>query len=135
MTARLTDAELIQRLRGIYTVPVNDGAGLLDGKDTYTETYPVSPICLEAADEIEKLQNQVATANTRAETERMNREQSMAGAARLLSEMRTERDEARAAAKELMLWIQSHAIRPEIYNYPTFTESVLEWLDEKQGTT
>lgn len=40
---------LIDRLRGIYTLPVNDGAGLLDGKDTFTRTFPVAPIQVEAA--------------------------------------------------------------------------------------
>ena len=46
---------LVDRLRGIYTIPVNDGAGLLHGKDTYTQTFEVPPINLEAADEIERL--------------------------------------------------------------------------------
>ncbi len=50
-TLKLTD-----RLRGIYTVPVNDGAGLLNGKDTYTNTFPVPPINIEAANEIERLE-------------------------------------------------------------------------------
>lgn len=49
-TLRLTD-----RLRGIYTIPVNDGGGLLDGKDTFTNTFPVPPINIEAAEEIERL--------------------------------------------------------------------------------
>jgi hypothetical protein len=39
---------LINRLNGIYTIPVNDGAGLLNGKDTFTNTYPVPPINREA---------------------------------------------------------------------------------------
>lgn len=30
---------LVDRLRGIYTLPVNDGAGLLDGKDTFTRDF------------------------------------------------------------------------------------------------
>jgi len=46
---------LINRLNGIYTVPINDGAGLLDGKDTFTQTYPVSAINREAADAIQEL--------------------------------------------------------------------------------
>jgi hypothetical protein len=51
---RLTD-----RLRGIYTIPVNDGAGLLHGKDTFTPTEPFStpPIQKEAADRIERLES------------------------------------------------------------------------------
>ena len=40
---------LTQRLRGIYTVPVNDGDGLLDCKDTFTRTFEVPPINHEAA--------------------------------------------------------------------------------------
>lgn len=46
---------LIDRLRGIYTIPVNDGAGPLNGSDTFTREFPVSPIQREAADEIERL--------------------------------------------------------------------------------
>lgn len=47
--------KLVDRLRGIYTVPVNDGAGLLNGKDTFTNVFPVPPINHEAAEEIERL--------------------------------------------------------------------------------
>jgi hypothetical protein len=46
--------DVVQRLRGHYTVKVNDGAGLLDGKDTYTRTFPTSPLQLEAAEIIEQ---------------------------------------------------------------------------------
>lgn len=53
MSERVLD--LVDRLRGIYTLAVNDGAGLLNGKDTYTESFPVLPIQKEAADEIERL--------------------------------------------------------------------------------
>lgn len=51
---RLTD-----RLRGIYTVPVNDGAGLLNGKDTFTPAEPffTPPVQKEAADRIEHLES------------------------------------------------------------------------------
>ena len=48
-------ATLVNRLLGIYTVPVNDGAGLLDGKDTFTRAFSVPPIQKEAADEIEDM--------------------------------------------------------------------------------
>jgi hypothetical protein len=47
--------ELVNRLRGIYTIPVNDGAGLLDGKDTFTREFKTPPIQKEAADTIERL--------------------------------------------------------------------------------
>lgn len=53
---------LMDRLRGIYTVPVNDGAGLLNGKDTFTQTFQVSPIQREAADMIERLALRLADA-------------------------------------------------------------------------
>lgn len=46
---------LIDRLRGIYTVPVNDGAGLLNGKSTFTKQFPVGGINHEAAAEILRL--------------------------------------------------------------------------------
>lgn len=48
-------ATLVDRLRGIYTIPVNDGCGLLNGKDTYTNTFTVPRINHEAAEEIERL--------------------------------------------------------------------------------
>jgi hypothetical protein len=56
-----TVSELIERLRGIYTIPVNDGAGLLDGKDTFTRTFDVPPIQLEAADALARLAEENAT--------------------------------------------------------------------------
>jgi hypothetical protein len=52
-----TCLRLIDRLRGIYTVPVNDGAGLLNGNDTFTPPEPffTPAIQKEAAERIEKL--------------------------------------------------------------------------------
>lgn len=47
--------DLIRRLRGVYVIPVNDGAGLLNGKDTYTRTFDVPAIHREAADALEQL--------------------------------------------------------------------------------
>lgn len=46
---------LVERLRGVYRLGVNDGAGLLDGKDTFTSDFGTTPIKAEAADYIEKL--------------------------------------------------------------------------------
>lgn len=54
-TMKLTD-----RLRGIYVLPVNDGAGLLDGKDTFTREFPVAPIQKEAAEVIDRLRTVLA---------------------------------------------------------------------------
>lgn len=51
-----TGDDLLDRLRGIYTVPVNDGAGLLDGKSTFTRRFPTLAINVEAAARIEKLE-------------------------------------------------------------------------------
>lgn len=49
--------DLVNRLRGIYTIPVNDGAGPLDGKDTFTRTFDnLPPIMGEAANRIEALE-------------------------------------------------------------------------------
>ena len=46
----LKDAEDLQpRLKGVYTIPVNDGAGLLNGKREFTRKFDVPPINLEAA--------------------------------------------------------------------------------------
>jgi len=52
-------ADLVKRLRGEYEIPVNDGAGPLDGKDTFTRTFPVPPIHTEAANAIEELQTMI----------------------------------------------------------------------------
>jgi hypothetical protein len=45
-------------------VPVNDGAGLLDGKDTFTPKKPffTPPIQKEAADRIEQLEKAIREA-------------------------------------------------------------------------
>jgi hypothetical protein len=56
MSTKEKTRKLTDRLRGIYTIPVNDGAGLLNGKDTFTRTFPVPPINIEAAEEIERLE-------------------------------------------------------------------------------
>lgn len=60
MSDRVLD--LVDRLRGIYTVAVNDGAGPLLGKDTFTRVNDgfIPPIQKEAADEIERLRAQIA---------------------------------------------------------------------------
>lgn len=49
--------DLVDRLRGKYTVPINDGAGPLDGKTEMTRDFSafIPPINLEAAAEIEFL--------------------------------------------------------------------------------
>lgn len=56
MSANNRILKLTDRLRGIYTIPVADGAGLLNGKDTFTQEFPVPRINIEAAEEIERLQ-------------------------------------------------------------------------------
>lgn len=61
-THQETGDSLLDRLRGIYTIPVNDGAGLLNGKDTFTRRFFPMPICAEAAAEIERLQSLARTA-------------------------------------------------------------------------
>lgn len=48
--------DLVSRLRGVYFVPVNDGAGPLNGKDSFTREFHVAPIQREAADRIERLE-------------------------------------------------------------------------------
>jgi hypothetical protein len=51
----MIDLDIVERLRGKVRVPVNDGAGLLDGKDFFERSFPTSKAALEAADEIERL--------------------------------------------------------------------------------
>jgi hypothetical protein len=55
-----TGDSLVDRLRGIYTVPVNDGAGPLNGVDTFARAFSVGQIQHEAADEIEHLRDRIA---------------------------------------------------------------------------
>jgi hypothetical protein len=52
----MTPNTLIERLRGLIRVPVNDGAGLLNDKDFLERQFPASKIALEAADRIEALE-------------------------------------------------------------------------------
>jgi len=52
----MTPNTLIERLRGLIRVPVNDGAGLLDDKDFFERQFPASRIALEAAARIEALE-------------------------------------------------------------------------------
>ena len=47
--------DLVDRLRGQYHLPVNDGAGPLNGSMTFSREFPTPPIQKEAADEIERL--------------------------------------------------------------------------------
>ena len=51
--------DIVERLRGKVRVPVNDGAGLLNGLDYFERTFPTSKAAMEAADEIEKLREQL----------------------------------------------------------------------------
>lgn len=53
----MIELDIVERLRGKVRVPVNDGAGLLDGKDFFERTFPTSKAAMEAADEIEKLRH------------------------------------------------------------------------------
>lgn len=46
---------LVERLRGVYTIPINDGAGRLNGSYEMTRTFETPPIQHEAAAEIERL--------------------------------------------------------------------------------
>lgn len=54
--------DLIQRLRGIYNIPVQDGCGPLNGSDTFTREFYVPPISLEAAECIEQMQKVIDAA-------------------------------------------------------------------------
>lgn len=47
--------DLVDRLRGKYHLPVNDGAGPLNGSMTFSREFKTPPIQHEAADEIERL--------------------------------------------------------------------------------
>ncbi len=49
------ELDIVDRLRGKVRVPVNDGAGPLNGQDFFERTFPASKTAMEAADEIERL--------------------------------------------------------------------------------
>lgn len=53
-----TGDSLLDRLRGIYTVPVNDGAGPLNGSMEFTRKFPPLPLNVEAAAEIDRLRTE-----------------------------------------------------------------------------
>lgn len=53
----MIELDIVERLRGKVRIPVNDGAGLLDGKDFFERTFPTSKAAMEAADEIERLRH------------------------------------------------------------------------------
>jgi hypothetical protein len=55
--AEPTGDELVDRLRGIYVIPVNDGAGPLDGKTTFTRYFATGDLCKRAANEIMALRD------------------------------------------------------------------------------
>lgn len=79
-------SDLVNRLRGIYITPVNDGAGLLDGKATVTRKFDnLPPIMAEAADEIERLSIALSEAQSLAERYLREREQAKKMADRLLA--------------------------------------------------
>ena len=52
-------------MRGIYTVPVNDGCGPLNGSMECTRTFDVPPIHKEAADAIERKDADIAELRAR----------------------------------------------------------------------
>lgn len=65
MSATCSSSSLVDRLRGIYTMDVNDGAGPLNGKDTFTRKFEgLPPINEEAAKRIEELEEQLSEAST-----------------------------------------------------------------------
>jgi len=53
----MIELDIVERLRGRVRIPVNDGAGLLDGKDFFERAFPASKAAIEAADEIDRLRN------------------------------------------------------------------------------
>lgn len=58
-TRETTNENLADRLRGRYVLPVDDGAGLLNGSDVFEQTYEVGAISKRAADRIEELESEL----------------------------------------------------------------------------
>ena len=64
MTRARHDFEaLVARLEGHYSIPVNDGAGLLDGKATFDRDFDTPPIQHEAAAALRELAEERDAAN------------------------------------------------------------------------
>lgn len=55
VTRELTTENLVERLRGRYMIPIDDGCGPIDGSDVFVQEYEVGPIQKMAANEIEQL--------------------------------------------------------------------------------
>lgn len=61
MTAFSEPHTLVDRLRGIYRIPITDGLGPVDGSaepdnsNEFVAEFETTPICHEAANEIERL--------------------------------------------------------------------------------
>ena len=53
-------SDIVERLRGIYRQPVNDGAGQLNGSSEFVRQFTTPPIQHDAATEIETLRAQVS---------------------------------------------------------------------------
>ena len=53
-------SDLIERLRGKYVIPINDGAGPLDGSMEFIRQFPTPPIHHEAADALESQAKRIA---------------------------------------------------------------------------
>lgn len=49
-------SDLVERLRGTYRIPVNDGAGPLNGSYEFVRQFETAPIMHEAADRIAELE-------------------------------------------------------------------------------
>lgn len=64
-----TGNDIVDRLRGIYRTPINDGAGPLNGKDHYERRFAVGELSHHAADHIENLKRGLIEANK--DTERL----------------------------------------------------------------
>lgn len=67
----MPSSQIIDRLRGIYTIPVNDGAGPLNGSDTFTRRYFTGAIQHEAAKRLEKAERDLAQSREQNEAMRV----------------------------------------------------------------
>ena len=68
-------SDIVERLRGIYRVPITDGFGKVDGNlepdntNEFVRQFPSPPIQIEAADEITRLRTALSEAEQRARRE------------------------------------------------------------------
>jgi hypothetical protein len=97
--------ELIDRLRGIYRIPITDGCGPIEGSMTFERRFATSPIQHEAADALTAL---------RLDVQRITEERDAAKSAQYISclfcDERRYRGDEPTAVRDAWEWVKHHAV-------------------------